>query len=50
MKPKNILLDDVGFGIDTFGVGIDTGSPVSNTYQPPFAFTGTINEVRIELK
>ena len=38
------------FGIDTFGVGMDTGSPVSNTYQPPFAFTGTIEEVRIELK
>lgn len=38
------------FGIDTFGVGMDTGSPVSNTYKPPFAFTGTIHEVRIELK
>lgn len=38
------------FGIDTFGVGMDTGSPVSNTYQPPFAFTGTIHEVRVELK
>jgi arylsulfatase len=38
------------FGIDTFGVGMDTGSPVSNTYKPPFAFTGTIQEVRIELK
>jgi arylsulfatase len=38
------------FGIDTFGVGMDTGSPVSNTYKPPFAFTGTIHEVRVELK
>jgi hypothetical protein len=38
------------FGIDTFGVGMDTGSSVSNTYQPPFAFTGTIQEVRVELK
>ena len=38
------------FGIDTFGVGMDTGSPVSNTYKPPFTFTGTIEEVRIELK
>lgn len=38
------------FGIDTFGVGMDTGSPVSNTYKPPFAFTGTIEEVRVELK
>ena len=38
------------FGIDTFGIGMDTGSPVSNTYKPPFAFTGAIQEVRIELK
>jgi hypothetical protein len=38
------------YGIDTFGVGMDTGLPVSNTYKPPFAFTGTIQEVRIELK
>lgn len=35
---------------DIFGVGMDTGSPVSNTYKPPFAFTGTIHEVRVELK
>jgi len=38
------------FGIDTFGVGSDTGSPVSNTYKPPFAFTGEIKRVDIELK
>ena len=37
-------------GIDTFGVGMDTGSPVSNTYQPPFAFSGMIHEVRVELR
>ncbi|WP_145285559.1 arylsulfatase [Pirellulimonas nuda] len=37
------------FGIDTFGVGMDTGSPVSNSYKPPFSFTGTIEEVRVEL-
>ena len=37
------------FGIDTFGVGSDTGSPVSNTYPPPFPFTGTIERVDIEL-
>ena len=24
------------FGIDTFGVNADTGSPVANTYKPPF--------------
>ncbi len=38
------------FGIDTFGVGMDTGSPVSNSYKPPFAFNGEIREVRVELK
>lgn len=32
-----------------FGVGIDTGSPVSNTYQPPFAFTSQIEKVEIDL-
>ena len=37
------------FGIDTFGVGSDTGSPVSNTYRPPFRFTGKIERVDIEL-
>jgi hypothetical protein len=37
------------FGIDTFGVGSDTGSPVANTYKPPFAFTGKIERVDIEL-
>lgn len=38
------------FGADTFGVGIDTGSPVSNTYKPPFAFNGQIEKVEIELR
>lgn len=38
------------FGIDTFGVGEDTGSPVANTYKPPFRFTGTIKKVEIDLK
>jgi arylsulfatase len=37
------------FGIDTFGLGSDTGSPVSNTYRKPFAFTGTIKRLEIEL-
>jgi arylsulfatase len=37
------------FGIDTFGIGSDTGSPVTNTYKPPFRFTGTIERVDIEL-
>jgi arylsulfatase A-like enzyme len=37
------------FGIDTFGVGSDTGSPVTDTYKPPFPFTGKIEQVDIEL-
>jgi arylsulfatase A-like enzyme len=37
------------FGIDTFGVGSDTGSPVTDTYKPPFLFSGTIERVDIEL-
>jgi len=37
------------FGIDTFGVGSDTGSPVTNTYKPPFPFTGSIERVDIQL-
>ena len=38
------------FGIDTFGIGVDTGSPVSKNYSPPFAFAGNILKVDIELK
>lgn len=38
------------FGIDTFGVGEDTGAPVTFDYKPPFAFTGTIDRLDIELK
>lgn len=38
------------FGIDTFGIGEDTGSPVSNTYKPPFKFTGIIDKVTIDLE
>ena len=38
------------FGIDTFGVGADTGSPVGNEYQPPYAFSGSIKQVDIYLE
>lgn len=38
------------FGIDTFGIGKDTGSPVSASYKPPFSFAGEIVKVDIELK
>jgi hypothetical protein len=30
------------FGIDTFGIGADTGAPVTFDYAPPFAFNGKI--------
>ncbi len=38
------------FGIDTFGIGEDTGQPVTPEYEPPFAFTGTIDEVSFGVK
>ncbi|WP_375778749.1 hypothetical protein ACE103_06405 [Bradyrhizobium sp. ma5] len=37
------------FGIDTFGVGSDTGAPVSDAYTARFPFTGKIKRVDIEL-
>lgn len=37
------------FGIDTFGVGADTGSPVGNDYKPPYPFTGRIKQVDVVL-
>jgi arylsulfatase len=37
------------FGVDTFGVGEDSGQPVTPDYEPPFKFTGTIDKVVIEL-
>jgi arylsulfatase A-like enzyme len=37
------------FGIDTFGVGCDTGSPVCKDYKPPCPFTGVIEKVDILL-
>ncbi|MFN3150519.1 arylsulfatase [Bremerella sp.] len=38
------------FGIDTFGIGEDTGQPVTSAYQPPFKFTGEIEKVVVEIK
>lgn len=38
------------YGIDTFGVGEDSGSPVTHEYHPPFAFQGNIIELNIQLK
>ncbi|WP_339900461.1 hypothetical protein [uncultured Gilvimarinus sp.] len=38
------------FGVDTFGIGEDTGQPVSVAYKPPFAFTGEIEKVTVDIK
>ncbi|QRM54931.1 sulfatase-like hydrolase/transferase [Sinorhizobium sp. BG8] len=38
------------FGIDTFGIGEDSGQPVTFDYKPPFTFNGDLKEVQIELK
>src|SRR5262249_24413906 len=38
------------FGAETFDVGMDNGSPVSENYQPPFAYAGTIKKVEINVR
>jgi arylsulfatase len=38
------------FGIDTFGIGEDSGQPVTPDYKAPFKFTGEIEKVIIEIK
>ena len=38
------------FGIDTFGIGLDTGQPVTTDYEAPFAFTAEIEQVEIAIK
>ena len=46
--PKTIPIQiSLGEGFD---VGMDVGSAVDFTYQPPFPFTGTIEKVTIDLK
>jgi arylsulfatase len=37
------------FGVDTFGIGQDTGQPVVFEYEPPFPFTGTIDQVTLKV-
>lgn len=37
------------FGVDTFGVGEDSGQPVTPDYEPPFKFTGAIDTVVIDV-
>lgn len=36
--------------VETFDIGRDTGTPVAETYQCPFAFSGEIERVAVELK
>jgi arylsulfatase len=38
------------FGNETFDVGMDEGSPVSEAYQPPFAYVGAIKKIEINIK
>ncbi len=38
------------FGIDTFGIGEDSGQPVTHDYTAPFKFTGEIEKVVVEVK
>ena len=39
-----------GFRSETFDVGSDLGSPVSDDYATPFSFTGKVETVTLELK
>jgi arylsulfatase A-like enzyme len=38
------------FGVDTFGIGEDSGQPVTFAYKPPFRFTGEIEKVTITMR
>jgi arylsulfatase A-like enzyme len=38
------------FGAESFDVGMDNGSPVSEAYEPPFAYAGTIKKVEIHIQ
>ena len=38
------------FGDETFDIGQDTGMPVNRDYDVPFAFTGDVHRVVVELK
>jgi len=37
------------FGPETFDLGMDNGSPVSENYQPPFPYAGTLKKVEINI-
>ena len=38
------------FGINTFGIGEDSGQPVTFEYKAPFAFTEEIESVTVAMK
>jgi arylsulfatase len=38
------------FGAESFDVGMDNGSPVSDAYEAPFAYAGTIKKVTIKIE
>jgi arylsulfatase len=38
------------FGTENFDIGMDNGSPVSDDYETPFAFNGTIKKVEINIR
>ena len=38
------------FGIDTFGIGEDSGQPVTHAYQAPFRFNGVIEKVVVDVR
>src|SRR4029077_17583110 len=38
------------FGAEDFDVGMDTGSPVSEVYEPPFTYAGTIKKVTVTIQ
>lgn len=38
------------FGIDTFGIGEDSGQPVTTAYEAPFRFSGEIGKVVVEMR
>lgn len=38
------------FSIDTFGIGEDSGQPVTPDYKAPFKLTGEIKKVVAEVK
>jgi hypothetical protein len=38
------------FGAESFDVGMDNGSPVSENYRSPFAYSGTIKKVEISIQ